>query len=402
MKFSDVIGQLQVKDRLRHMVADGRIPHAMLFLGSEGSGALPMAYALAQYICCQGDRSNGDSCGVCPSCSKIQKLVHPDVHSIFPIAKLHESDDCDAYLPEWREMVSQVGYFSLSEWSSKIQLAKPAATDDDASDDSPDAAGSKKAKQLLIPKTAAVAIHQKLSMKPYEADKQILVLWRPELMNDATSNSLLKILEEPPSDTIFILVSEDASAILPTILSRTQVFSVPPLSDADIAARLSVERGLNPADAAEAAHIAQGNYVVARRNVDEAQDLQENLSFFQRFMRTSYMGDVVAMSALADDFRALARDRVKDVLAYCQHMVRESFIMNLARPELSYVNSDEKNFLMRFAPFVHVANVEKIAALFDNAIAMVERNGNVKMVILDVSLHLSALIRRTQRPKSSE
>ena len=378
MRFADIIGQRELKERLLNMCSEGRIPHAMLFLGVEGCGTLPMAYAFAQYMLCTGDKSSGDSCGICPACVKMRRLVHPDVHSIFPITKNRESDTgSDSYLAEWREMNERQPYFSLQEWVSAM--------------------GGEK--QALIAKDDAVAIHKKLGLKPYEADKQILVLWRPELMNETASNRLLKILEEPPTDTLFLLVSEDTSAILPTILSRTQMFRVAPIDEAEMANALTQRYSLDEEAARQVAHVAQGSMVSAAQIVEGAEEATENLQTFMKIMRTCYTRDVVKMASVADECHKMSRERFKAAMGYCLRMVRESFVRNLGEAKLNYMNADEEAFVVKFAPFVHVGNVEGISALFDKAIACAEQNGSIKMVMMDTLMNMTVLI-KSQRETS--
>lgn len=399
MRFSDVIGQKAIKDRLLTMAGEGRLPHAMLLMGDEGAGALPLAMALAQYIDCTGDKSHGDSCGTCPACQKVARMVHPDVHYIFPIAKNGSSDDTDTYLPEWRQTVTRTPYFGLQEWVSAMASKK--RTEAQPDDDKTTATGT--GKQALIAKDAAQAIHAKLSMKPYEADKQIMIIWKPELMNETTSNSLLKILEEPPTDTLFIMVSEDAAQILPTILSRAQTFRVPPIEEEDMKAALMRSLGMAPAEAGRMAHIAQGSYVTATRLLGNAETATQNLQFFKEMMRVAWTDKpekVIRMNTLADQCRAMTRDQVKNLLAYCQHMVRESFIMNLCESRINFLTQAEEEFLLKFAQFVHIGNAERIAALIDDTTARVEQNANVRMVMKSMMMSLSALIKRIKRPSA--
>lgn len=396
--FRDVIGQSTVKRSLLAMAGEGRVPHAMLFLGEEGRGALPLALAFAQFIYCTGDKSAGEPCGQCPACRKVERLVHPDVHFVFPIAKNGSADDTDSYLPEWRETVLKSPYFGMAEWNAAMASRRPAPSADEPDDDKKSTAG----KQALIAKDAAETIHQKLSMKPYEAERQILILYKPELMNETTSNSLLKILEEPPADTMFILVSEDAQRILPTILSRTQTFRIPPIAEPDLAEALARRQGLNTDEANRLAHIAQGNYVAAIRLLNASAETKVNLEFFKEMMRAAWQRDVVKMNTLAESCRAMSREQAKSLLIYCQRMIRESFIMNLATPSLNFLTADEEAFLVNFARFVHVANVDRLAALFDDSLAKVEQNGNVRMIMKGAILSLTALVRNISRPQAGD
>lgn len=398
MRFRDIIGQQTVKKSLLTMADEGRTPHAMLFVGGEGCGSLPLALAFAQYINCTGDKSGGDSCGECPSCRKTAKMVHPDVHCIFPIAKASTSDDTDTYLPAWREMVTAKPYFGMQEWNTAMAQRKQSSGAADAEDADDKKSGT--GKQALIAKDAATTIHHKLSMKPYEAERQIMIVWKPELMNETTSNSILKILEEPPADTLFIMVSEDPQKILPTILSRTQTFRVPPISEADLADALSRREGVDAEEAGRVAHIAQGNYVAALRQLSSAAENDANLTIFKEMMRAAWQRDVIKMNAIAETCRAMTREQAKGLLTYCQHLIRESFVMNLGRPEINFLTADEEAFLVKFAPFVHVANVEKISALIDDCLAKVEQNGNIRMIIKGMVLSFTAFIRTTKRPSA--
>lgn len=394
MFFRNVIGLPTVKKSLLAMAGEGRVPHAMLFLGEEGRGALPLALAFTQYIDCTGDKSSGEPCGQCPACRKIEKLVHPDVHFVFPVTKNGSAEDTDSFLPEWRELVVNSPYFGMPEWNAAMSSRKSSSAADTPDDDKKSSVG----KQALIAKDAAETIHQKLSMKPYEAERQIMIVYKPELMNDTTSNSLLKILEEPPVDTMFILVSEDSQRILPTILSRTQTFRIPPIAEPDMAAALELRQGLDADSASRLAHIAQGNYVAALRLLNASAETKVNLEFFKNIMRAAWKRDVVAMNNLAESCRAMSREQVKALLLYCQHMIRESFIMNLASPSLNFLTADEEAFLANFAPFVHVANVDRLAALFDDCLAKVEQNGNARMIMKGAILSLTALVRNIKRP----
>lgn len=394
MRFADVIGQRVMKERLLAMTAEGRVPHAMLFVGSEGVGGLPLALAFAQYIDCTGDKSGGDSCGQCAACQKNQRLVHPDVHYIFPISKNATNDDTDTYLPLWRQTITRSPYFGHTEWVNALATSKSSAKADD------DAVASGTAKQALIAKDAAQAIHAKLSLKPYEADKQILILWKPELMNEATSNSLLKILEEPPTDTIFLLVSEDPQKILPTIMSRAQTFRIPPIGEGDLQKAISAKAGLVADEAARIAHIAQGSFVAAMRQIRQSAADAANLATFQDMMRAAWAGNVIKMNAVADACRAMSRDQVKDYLVYSQRMIRESFVMNLDASQLNFLTKAEEEFLVKFAPFIHVGNVERLSALIDDTLARIEQNANVRIVMKSMILSLTALIRNLKRPSS--
>lgn len=381
MLFKDVIGQEKVKERLRNMYQERRIPHAMLFLGPEGSGALPLALAFAAYINCTGDKSHGDACGTCPSCIKMAKYVHPDLHFSFPIVLKSSSSVSSDYLPEWRDMLVRQPYFNYEQWGNEFgELKKP-----------------------LIPVREAQEIHRCLRMSPYEAEFQVMLIWKVELMNESAANRILKILEEPPANTIFLLVTENSAEILPTILSRTQVIGVPPIAADDMKAHLCNDLRLDEEEAGRVAHIAQGCKVKAQSIVEGSELSKTNLSFFIELMRSCYSGkdNVPRMVTLCDSMQKKSREQIKNMLVYSLRMLRESFVRNLNCAELNYITKEEEAFLDKFCPFVHLGNVMDMSEEFNSAIANIEQNGNVRMVMMDLQINLAAYFRR-QRPVVEE
>ncbi len=372
MQFSEIIGQEAVKTQMRRMVSEHRVAHAMLLHGAEGHGTLPLAIALAQYLNCTGNKDLGDSCGACPSCRKYANLAHPDLHFVFPIIKNSDgSGDSDMFLPQWREMFTRSPYFSLSQWLDKL--------------------GGKK--QGGISKDDAVAIHQKLSINAYEAKFQVLIIWHPEMMNETASNRILKILEEPPADTIFLLVGESTSEVLPTILSRTQILKVPPIDDEAMNAKLQSD-GLAIDVAARTTHIACGDYVKARQVVDEADEMVQNLDFFRRIMRTCYSSNVFEMMEISNQAKDISRDGLKRRLTYALDMLRQNFVLNLGEPEIVFMTKKEEEFASRFAPFVHLDNVFGLSDAITEAIAHIEQNGNERIILMDLMMKMAVLIKR--------
>lgn len=376
MLFSDIVGQKSTKERLVQMYHSGRMPHAMLFLGQEGNGSLPLAIAYAQYVnCTDPNKHDGEACGKCPSCVKYSRLTHPDLHFIFPIIKKDGSQTVysDTYINEWRNRNNEGHYFSLSQWMSYI-------------------GGDK---QAIISKDDAVAIHQKLGQKSVEAEFKVLIMWCPELMNETASNRILKILEEPPAKTIFILVSDNEADILPTILSRTQRFNIPPVADEDMAYHL---KRLHPSLSADMVtrmvHMASGNMVRLLQITNPDEDSKDNLEFFIALMRISYQRNIVMMTDFVEsNIKKLSRETLKARLSYSIHMVRESLVFNLQNQQLSTLTSAEEKFLSKFAVFVHHNNVFKITELLNEAYLHVERNGSVGMIFFDVLMQLAALLK---------
>ncbi len=359
------------------MYANKRVPHAMLLLGNDGAGSLALGLAFAQYLNCTGDKSGGDSCGVCPECRKMAKIMHPDLHCIFPVVKKDESTSSDTFIDEWRNLICRKPYFDLSEWNNEIGADK----------------------QTLISKNDALLIHKKLSMRPYEAKYQILLMWRPELMNEAASNKILKILEEPPADTIFILASNSASEILPTILSRTQTLKVPPITEEALTQHIATTYNLSAADAQRIAHMSEGSYVKAMQIIDSAEQTSEDLDLFMQIMRCCYVANVTNMMKISENAaKTYTREQLKDKLNYTLHMLRESFVMNLNTPQLNFITPQEEAFLKKFAPFIHANNVMQLSEIVNEAIAQIEQNGNANMIMMNMLLQITIHLKK-KRPE---
>ncbi len=372
MFFKDIIGQEQVKERLRLELHEGRVPHAQLFAGPEGSGALPLAIAYARFLLCT-HRGETDACGTCPSCVKLNKLAHPDLHFVFPVVKRKGGGDTvsDDYIREWRELAISTPYFGLNHWL--------------------DAMGAENQQAQIFVKESD-ELTRKLSLKSSEGGYKVVVLWLPEKMKVECANKLLKLLEEPPALTVFLLVSEEPDRILPTILSRTQRVNIPRLGDSEISTALSRQFGLQPSDAAETARLANGSYLQALEIIHRGDD---NLLFFELFvslMRLAYQRKVKDMKDWSETVATMGRERQKNFLAYCQRMVRENFISNFHRRELNYMNRDEANFAVRFAPFINERNVIGIADELSEAQAHIEQNVNPRMVFFDFALKMIVLL----------
>ena len=384
MLFSQIIGQQEVKDRFIRSVSEGRIPHAQLLSGPEGVGKLPLAIAYAQYICCE-HRGVRDACGVCPSCLKYNKLAHPDLHFVFPIIKPagKQSVVCDDFMGDFRKLVLEKTYFSVDEWYSRI---------------------SGDAKQGMIYTNESEEIVRKLSMKTYEAEYKVMIVWLPEKLHESAANKLLKILEEPYEKTLFLLVSNAPDAIITTILSRTQRIQVPGLADAEIKqALLDRHGGLTEAEAADVARIAGGSYLRAEMLLEDGNESRVNFDRFVTIMRLAWQvgnrKDHASLKTLrkwADDMAAssVGRERQKKFLQYAQRMVRENFIYNLHQADLNYMTSYESDFSVRFSPFINERNVEQLVAELALAERHIEQNVNAKMVFFDLVLKIIMLLKK--------
>ncbi|MBQ3998606.1 MAG: DNA polymerase III subunit [Paludibacteraceae bacterium] len=384
MLFREIIGQEQTKNQLRRAVLEGRVPHAQLFTGISGIGKLQLALAYAQYLNCP-NRTEEDSCGICPTCLQMQHLQHPDLHFVFPIVKTDAGDTCDAFLEPWREIILNQHYFDLEDWHRALGV---------------------ETKQSMIYEKESGEILRKLSLKAYGNGYKVMVIWQPEKMNADCANKLLKILEEPSDKTVFLLVSEHPEQLLSTIRSRVQAISVPRLETETVAAALR-DKGLDARRADDIARIANGSYLAALKKADESDTNQQELRDFIALFRDAYTVGVLSDPQkkyeslkrlrqwsldMADS--KVGRERQKHFLQYAQQQVRENYIRNMAQPELNYQMEAEQEFSVRFAPFIHDGNVEAIMNQLDLAERQIEQNGNAKMIFFDLCLQMIVLIKR--------
>ena len=372
--FRDVIGQEAAKQRLLQEAGEGRIPHAQLFCGPEGAGKLPLALAYAKYLCCTNPGPEG-ACGTCPSCVKWNKLVHPDVHFMFPIVKSAKGkkEVCDDYLADWRHLLMNNPYFALPHW-----LAAMGAENG----------------QALIYARESDEITRKLSLKSVEGGYKITIIWLPEKMHEACANKLLKLLEEPPEKTLFLLVSEMPEQLLSTILSRTQRFSVPRIAEADIALALRDKYAVQSADADAIAHMANGSFVKALETISLNEENQLFFDLFVSLMRLAWQRKIRELKQWSEQVAGLGRERQKNFLDYCQRMIRENFIYNLHQPEMNYLTRPEENFAIRFAPFVNERNVVGIMEELSEAQLHIVQNVNPRMVFFDFALKMIMLLKQ--------
>ena len=384
MLFRDIIGQEAVKQQLRLSVREGRIPHAQLLAGQSGIGKLQLALAYAQYLNCP-HRTEEDSCGQCPTCLQYQKLQHPDLHFAFPIVKTDEGDTCDAFMEPWREIILEQGYFDIDDWYKALGV---------------------ETKQGLIYEKESAEILRKLSLKPFGDGYKVMIIWQPEKMNAACANKLLKLLEEPPVQTVFLLVSEHPEQLLPTIQSRVQLIRVPGLPNDTVAEALRQHSQISETEANDIARIANGSYLQALKKADESEENKQELRDFIALFRDAYTVGVLSNPQQKyDSLRRLrqwsadiadakvGREKQKHFLQYAQQQVRENYIRNLAQPELNYQLADERDFSVKFAPFIHNGNVEQIMNQLELAERQIEQNGNAKVIFFDLCLQMIVLIK---------
>lgn len=373
MKFSDITGHDNVKDRLRTMVDEDRMPHALLLSGPAGVGKLALARALAQYVHCTS-RSGGDSCGVCPSCLQHQSFNNADMHFTFPYVKKKSEGliECADYAAPWREFLSQGAYGTWQEW---LDICK---------------AGNS---QPVIYVEESAEIVRRMNMSNYSARYKIVLLWLPEKLQTEAANKLLKIIEEPFADTRFILVSNEPQNILPTIYSRTQRIELSRLSANEIASALTTHQAIDERMAADIAVRSEGSMATALELTAAGGEHEEFAPLFRDMMRKAYGRDVKALRTMADDIAGMGREKSRRFLAYCCFMVRENFIYNLQCPELNSMDSEEAMFSSRFAPFINAANAEPLLESFTSAASDIGRNASAKIVMFDTLLQLIVALR---------
>lgn len=375
MFFKDIVGQNEVKERLVTSARKGLIPHAQLFCGPEGVGKFPLALAYAQYLNCENP-TDSDSCGKCPSCVKYAHLTHPDLHFVFPIVKkaAKKKEVCDDYIADWREFVKQHNYyFNLPQWLDHI-----------------DAENS----QGLIYAKESEEILRKLSLRIYEAKYKIMIIWLPEKMHESCANKLLKIIEEPTDNTIFLLVSDTPDNIITTIQSRCQRINVHGVAESDIVQALESEYNILPEDAANVAHLSKGSYLKAVETISLNEEHKFFFNLFVQMMRASYARNIKEIKTIGNELAAIGRENQKSFLIYSQRMVREYFVSNLHQPEITYLAQDEANFGIRFAPFINERNIVGFMDELALAERHIEQNVNAKMVFFDLCLKITMLIKQ--------
>lgn len=375
MKFSDVIGNEGAIARIRRMVDDNRVPHALLLHGDPGTPKLALAQAAAQYIHCT-NRQQGEPCGKCPSCLQHQSYNHADTFFSYPVVapagKTTKDVTSEDFFTEWKQFLAESPVEDFQRWVSYLKK-------DNA--------------QPLIYAAESDLIVKQMSFAAYTSAYKVLIMWLPEKMNETCANKLLKIIEEPYPDCIFILVSNDAKSILPTILSRTQRIKMNKPTTEQIARYLAAKHGIDMQDALAMAAPADGDVAQAEHNLSSDSETKQFFADFVKLMRTAWLHDLKGLKAWSDAIADYKREKCHRFLDYCCRMVRENFIYNLHHPELNYLTRDEAQFSTKFAPFINEANVERITAEFNRALHDIAANGNARIVLFDMCIRISILIR---------
>lgn len=373
MRFSDIVGCEALGERLRAGAEAGRVAHAQLFDGPEGSASLALARAYATYLHCEAPTAE-DACGTCTSCKAHARLEHPDLHWSFPFFKAdgQEKAISQPFQSAWREMVLQRPFFGMEEWTDAIGADR---------------------KQLFISVHEALEINRKLGLKPFKGGWKILILWLPETMRVDTANKMLKLIEEPTDRTVMLFVSEHFDNLLATIRSRVQAVRVPRLDDVHSRDQIMRLTGLTEEAADDLARVVEGNMASAMR-LAASEGATPDHELFVNWMRACYASQSGKIVELAEAFAKPGREGMKRFLIYALHMVRQCIVGNYGAMDLVRLTAKERAFAEKFAPFIHHGNVLKMQEELEMAHRDVSGNVNGKLVFLDLSVRLNILLHR--------
>ena len=371
MKFSSIPGLTETKKLLTDAVRGNHIAHAQLFVGAEGALNLPMALAYATYLHCQ-DKGE-DACGVCSACSKNSKFIHPDTHFVFPLSNVKNDKDEDRFKADitkaWRAFLLEQPFGNLDDWTNYY-----------GGED----------KQALISREESREIIKTLSLKPFESPYKVMIVWQPELMHPSAANGILKILEEPPPHTYFILVTNAVDRLLPTIISRTQIVTVPLLFDEEIELCLVEKYSIEKSKAHRIARPAEGNLNLAIQLIESEEGNDSKI--FMDWMRMCYGRSYGALVAMAEQFHALDRLNQRNLITYSMNAMREVLLRLSGAVAMNRFHGEELIFIENFSKFLDVEKIEKSFQLLNEAHYHLERNGSAKMIFLDMSLKISKIL----------
>ncbi len=375
MNFSQIPGQKETIEKLLKSVHEERVSHAQIFAGPEGCGSMALALAYARYISCE-NRSETDSCGTCKSCIKYEKLIHPDLHFVFPVIKGKKANDpvSDNYIEEWRGFVRASPYFTLNNWLNTIEVGNA---------------------QGMIFASEASEIIKVLSLKPFESDFKIMIIWLPEKMHQATANKLLKMIEEPPEKTLFLLVSEETDKVIPTILSRCQIIKIPAFKTGDIKNYLVNRECIASDKASDIARVSTGNITRALELCKNEESSIANLDKFKLLMRFAWKRDILSLISWSEDIAATGREAQKNFISFALRLIRENLMLTLGQEKnnLVYLAGDEASFSGKFHPFINQKNIFQLTDVFNLGYSHIEANGNARIIFLDLALKVTRLIR---------
>ncbi len=364
MFFKDVIGQQIVSQKLRYSFTSGRLGHATLFTGREGHGALPLALALSRHILCR-DRTNNDACGSCMSCKKFDKFIHPDLHFIFPVINKKGKDPVsDSFLTEWRKFLIANPYAGYADWIKVI-----------ASEN----------KQGGIYKDESDSINRKLSMKSFEGEYKIMIIWMAEKMNDSAANKILKILEEPPQNTLFFVIAAQPEQLLQTIISRTQAIAVPPIDVPELEKYLVEVRGLDSIKAHDLALFSEGDLGKATELFDKIDELQQNIQNFSNFLQYCRSEQTAEILNFIDTTLAKDRNAQVEFIQYIMHNIRHNVLGSVHESNPQAMGALGK---VGVKLTISLPQARAVYKLLNEAVAHIERNVNSRIVLMDLAIQL--------------
>ena len=374
MRFKEIPGHEKTKSHLINEVKKNRVSHAQMFIGPSGVGKLPLAMAFSQFLLCENPK-RGDSCGECQSCKQAAGFNHPDIHYVFPIVKSAKDkvSISDDRKKEWIEKIQKDPFFDLHGWLHHL-----------------DELG----KNPQIGVDESKSINQKLALKAYSNKYKIMIIWLPELMNNQAANKLLKLLEEPPEKTLFLLVSDQQDKLLPTIISRTQFLKVNAL-DTETIEKYLVKHNRIEADVAHSlAGLSQGNLVEAIQFAQGNKEAHVLFELFVRLMRTAYAANALDLISISEELAMLDRETQRSFLKYGMHIFRESIILNYLKGDLINLRNEERSFLDKFARFINNKNIYELMDEFNTAHYQIGRNANAKILFTDLTIKLTKLVKK--------
>lgn len=373
MNWNEVIGQKDTCQLLSQMIVEQRVPHAILLCGPRGCGKMAVAMAFATQLITQGhteDKAQQEA--------MLKDWNHPDLHFSFPTIKLssmsseHQPVSND-FAKDWKQFIQQGPYFSMEQWMTQIGAVN---------------------QQAIITGAESDELARKLSLKSSQGGYKVAIIWMPERMNLTSANKLLKLLEEPPLHTVFVMVSEEPDQLLETIRSRTQRIVMPHLTENDIMEALVQLRGLDEEFAKRTARISHGSWLKALEALDADNENRQFFDMFTMLMRLAYMRNVKELKRWAESIASYGREKQRRFLSYTGHMIRESFMFNFHIPELNYMTQEEENFAKKFSPFINESNIIELSELIERARRDIGQNANAKVVFYDLALKTIVLILR--------
>lgn len=371
MRFSEIIGQKKIKKELISSVMKDRVSHAQFFLGKNGYGTLPLALAYAQYLNCE-NQFDDDACGKCNNCVQMNKMEHPDVHFTFPIVTSERQKKSSIYLKDWRLFCAKNKYFNVQDWYSYIKKDE---------------------------KTGGIYVHEaedinkSIKLKPYIGKYKIVIIWNAESMNIEISNKLLKNIEEPPSNTLFFLISEKEEKLLTTIKSRTQTIKVNPILNEDLKNKILFEFN-EIKNIEDIIKVSEGDYIKSKTYINNSKNNNDFFDEFKLWMRFCVKKDVSSVINWVNSFTNNGREKQKDFINYCLHFFRQSLIKNYNGDELIRIIGEEAKFNANFSNFVHHQNIIKLNDIFNEAFKHIERNGNQKIIFTDLSFQIFKILKK--------